>query len=70
MPFDFEAVKEFLRCPDCRAELVPSGDRLVCTNRERRLAFPIQDGIPILLTDEAQELSEEDWKRLLDNAPR
>ncbi|MFN8077202.1 MAG: Trm112 family protein [Kineosporiaceae bacterium] len=49
-------VREILRCPSCRATLAdgsgPSGPELQCTGCE--LAFRVDDGIPVLLVDEAR----------------
>ncbi len=47
---------EILACPACHASLELHGDRLICTGCGRR--YRIEDGIPILLVDEA-ELSPE-----------
>jgi uncharacterized protein len=44
---------EILACPcDLHAPLRPEGDELVCTGCGR--AFPVVDGIPVLLLDEAR----------------
>jgi uncharacterized protein len=47
---DFIAI---MRCPACRAriELKPDGSALKCV--ECRRLYPIRDGIPVLLVDEA-----------------
>ncbi|HJQ06489.1 MAG TPA: Trm112 family protein [Nocardioides sp.] len=42
-------------CPDCRGSLEPTGDELVCTTCG--LAYPVVDGIPVLLVDEARRPS-------------
>lgn len=40
-------------CPQCRADLVGTDDgALACTGCER--VYPVQDGIPVLLVDEAR----------------
>ena len=44
---------ELLACPsDDHAPLREEGDTLVCTYCESR--FPVEDGIPVLLLDEAR----------------
>ena len=51
-------LREILRCPACRHELRddtgPSGPELVCTNAACGLAYRIDDGVPVLLVDEAR----------------
>ena len=45
---------ELLRCPACRAELAPPlDDELACTGCAR--VYPIRDGVPVLLVDEARD---------------
>jgi uncharacterized protein YbaR (Trm112 family) len=39
-------------CPDCRGELAPTDDELVC--QACGLAYPVRDDIPVLLVDEAR----------------
>lgn len=47
---------EILACPICKGPLDYRRDakELVC--KGDRLAFPIRDGIPVMLEDEAREL--------------
>ncbi|MEN8174741.1 MAG: Trm112 family protein [Pseudomonadota bacterium] len=47
---------EILVCPLCKGKLVYKADaaELVCP--VDRLAFPIHDGIPVMLPEEAREL--------------
>lgn len=47
---------KILVCPTCKGELQwrPGEARLIC--RVEKLAFPIRDGVPVLLRDEAEEL--------------
>ena len=61
MSFDYEAVKDLIRCPRSKSELVLEGDSLICTDPQCRLQFAIRDDIPCLLEDEARELSEAEW---------
>lgn len=49
---------EILVCPICKGPLEYKRDsqELIC--RADRLAFPIRDGIPVMLEEEARTLSE------------
>lgn len=49
---------ELLVCPVSRGELVlsESGDELI--SEKAQLAFPIQNGVPVLIADEARALTE------------
>ncbi len=51
-------LREILRCPQCRAELRDTdgegGPELTCVNPECGLAYRIDDGVPVLLVDEAR----------------
>lgn len=51
---------EILVCPLCKGPLVyrKPEQELVC--RPCRLAFPVKDGIPVMLEDEARALSAEE----------
>jgi len=54
-------LREILRCPQCRSILSdgsgPGGPELHCTNTACRRAYRIDDGIPVLLVDEARFLA-------------
>lgn len=47
---------EILVCPVTRSTLEYNAEAQELISRSAGLAFPIRDGIPILLTDEAREL--------------
>ena len=51
---------EILACPVCKGPLVyrPEAGELIC--KADRLAFPIREGIPVMLVEEARTLSAED----------
>lgn len=57
---------EILACPECKAPLDFFGARATLVCRAERLAFPVRDEIPVLLTEEAATLSSEqldEWER-------
>jgi uncharacterized protein YbaR (Trm112 family) len=51
------ALLEIIVCPDCHGDLAvdEQASELVCTTCDR--AFPVRDGIPVLLLDEARRRS-------------
>ena len=50
---------EILACPKCKVQVELEDERLVCTECGRR--YRIEDGIPIMLIDEA-ELPPAGWQ--------
>ena len=53
-------------CPLSHAPLVQDGDTLVSTDPKTRRRYLIVDGIPNMLIDESEELSESEWKQIMD----
>jgi uncharacterized protein YbaR (Trm112 family) len=53
---------EIIVCPQCHGDLrpveTPAGGELVCQG-SCGLAYPVRDGIPVLLVDEARPTREE-----------
>ena len=51
---------DILVCPICKGPLIyrKSAGELVC--RGDRLAFPVRDGIPVMLEDEARKLASDE----------
>lgn len=49
---------EFLVCPVTRGPLVYDAARRELVSRGAGLAFPIRDGIPVMLVDEARRLGD------------
>lgn len=46
---------EFLKrlaCPVCKSPLAAEGEKLACCKCGRR--YPVRDGVPVLLADEAE----------------
>ena len=46
---------EILACPACHAEVRLEADKLACVNPSCKLRFPIREGIPIMLVEEAEK---------------
>lgn len=55
---------EILVCPVTKAPLVwdAGNQELLC--KASRLAYPVRDGVPVMLEEEARALSDEEWARL------
>ena len=51
---------ELLVCPVTKGPLTYDRDRQELASRSARLAYPVRDGIPILLENEARTLSDEE----------
>jgi len=49
---DQELLK-ILACPACQGDLVEENEKLIC--QKCGLKYPVKDGIPILLIDEAEK---------------
>lgn len=63
--FDYEAVKDILRCPNSLSPVVQEGDSLVCIDPECRLQYAIMDGIPNMLVEDATELPVDSWQEMM-----
>ncbi|NPA58100.1 MAG: Trm112 family protein [Aquificae bacterium] len=60
----YEEILKILACPECKGELAYLEERFIC---ERcRLSYPVVDGIPDFLVEDAKPLSEEELKKLKD----
>jgi uncharacterized protein len=55
---------ELLVCPVTKGHLDYDRSRQELISRSARLAYPIRDGIPVLLEDEARALSDDELARL------
>ncbi|MBI5687696.1 MAG: Trm112 family protein [Verrucomicrobia bacterium] len=53
-----KALLDILVCPKCKSVVKVEGDRLACQNAACGLRYPIRDGIPIMLIDEAEKPGE------------
>jgi len=53
---------EILVCPVTKAPLSYDAAKQELISKAARLAYPIKNGIPIMLADEARELTDEELK--------
>ncbi|WP_054762965.1 Trm112 family protein [Methylomonas koyamae] len=51
---------DILACPLCKSSLIYDKDKQELICKADKLAFPVRDGIPVMLEDEARELSFEE----------
>ncbi len=69
MPSMDNRLLELLVCPVTKGPLDYLRDRQELISRSARLAFPVRDGIPILLESEARTVSEEEVNSLPPRPP-
>lgn len=50
---------DILACPKCKGEVQLQRDNQAIVCEACRLAYPIRDGIPVMLIDEAEKISDE-----------
>jgi len=53
---------DILCCPESKADLLLDGDFLVSTDEATRRRYKIVDDIPVMLIDESEQLSPEEWQ--------
>ncbi len=51
---------DILVCPITKGPLVYNREKQELVSRSARLAYPIRDGIPVMLEEEARKLTEEE----------
>ena len=54
---------ELLVCPVTKGPLTFDRERQELISRSARLAYPVRDGIPVMLENEARELTDEYGRR-------
>ncbi len=55
---------EILVCPQTRGPLVYDREKSELLSKKALLAYPIRDGVPIMLIDEARTISDEEMANL------
>ncbi|MGM0480497.1 MAG: Trm112 family protein [Pseudomonadota bacterium] len=55
---------EIIACPSCKGKLVywQSNNELVC--RGEQLAYPVEEGIPVLIADKARTIESADLEQI------
>ncbi len=48
---------EILACPACKTAVQLQGEWIICTNCSCGLRYPVRDGIPVMLVEEAEKPS-------------
>lgn len=46
---------EILACPQCKTKVKLESDWIICQNPQCGLRYPIRDGIPVMLIEEAEK---------------
>ncbi|MEJ2115065.1 MAG: Trm112 family protein [Gammaproteobacteria bacterium] len=54
---------DILVCPVTKGPLKFDKDKQELVSTSARLAYPIRDGIPVMLEDEARAISEEEYEK-------
>ncbi|HSR18280.1 MAG TPA: Trm112 family protein [Ignavibacteriaceae bacterium] len=54
-----------LCCPETKADLVLDGNTLVSIDKNTRRRYRIEDDIPVMLLDESEQLSMEEWREIM-----
>ncbi|MCS7052221.1 MAG: hypothetical protein NZM09_00655 [Ignavibacterium sp.] len=54
-----------LCCPESKADLILEGNYLISTDKNTRRRYRIEDDIPIMLIEESEQLSLEEWTEIM-----
>ncbi len=46
---------DILACPACKTAVRLEGERIICTSATCGLRYPIREGIPVMLVEEAEK---------------
>jgi uncharacterized protein len=56
---------DILVCPETKAPLVLDGETLVSTDSKTRRRYRIEDDIPVMLIDDSEQLSQDEWNKIM-----
>lgn len=65
IPVPLRQQDQWWRCPQCHGPLAIRKDSFLCRASSCRLEYPVVDGIPVMLIDQAQQLTEDAWTTAL-----
>ncbi len=65
-----EELLRIMECPVAHVPLIQVGDWLYSTDPKTRKKYPIRDGIPIMLIDEAETAEPKEFERAIADAAR
>ena len=68
MPIDKDLL-DLLVCPLTKAPLILDGETLVSTDSATRRRYRIEDGVPVMLIEQSEELDEVTWKEIMARHP-
>ena len=46
---------EILACPQCKSKVKFEGGKIICQSSSCGLRFPVKEGIPVMLIEEAEK---------------
>ena len=52
-----DELMSILACPKCKASVRQEDERIVCNSSDCGLRYPIREGIPVMLIEEAERPS-------------
>lgn len=56
---------DILCCPETKADLVLDGNSLVSCDKATRRRYRIEEDIPIMLIEESEQLTMEEWTEIM-----
>lgn len=60
-----EELLSIMCCPETKADLVLDGNFLVSTDKDSRRRYRIENDIPVMLIDDSEVLSPEEWAEIM-----
>lgn len=58
-----QSIINALVCPECKSELYLDKEKNILVCKADKLAYPIREGLPVMLVEEAQKLNIDEIKK-------